>query len=88
MNELGWKLKTRAEMAEIRRLDEKRMRKRKAPCPVCGKPLVPDFRPFCSERCKTIDLGRWLGGDYRIPTEEVPEEGELMDLISEQERED
>jgi endogenous inhibitor of DNA gyrase (YacG/DUF329 family) len=27
------------------------------------------YRPFCSERCKLADLGRWLGGDYRIPDE-------------------
>jgi endogenous inhibitor of DNA gyrase (YacG/DUF329 family) len=32
----------------------------------------PEF-PFCSRRCKTIDLGRWLGETYRIPT---PDEGE------------
>jgi endogenous inhibitor of DNA gyrase (YacG/DUF329 family) len=25
------------------------------------------FRPFCSERCKMADLGRWLSGDYRLP---------------------
>jgi uncharacterized protein len=30
------------------------------------------FRPFCSERCKLIDLGRWAGGEYRIPTKEKP----------------
>jgi endogenous inhibitor of DNA gyrase (YacG/DUF329 family) len=29
----------------------------------------PDF-PFCSPRCKTIDLGRWLGETYRIPADE------------------
>ncbi len=29
----------------------------------------PDF-PFCSRRCKTIDLGRWLGERYRIPSED------------------
>jgi endogenous inhibitor of DNA gyrase (YacG/DUF329 family) len=30
--------------------------------------------PFCSQRCKTIDLGRWLTAAYRIPAEEAPEE--------------
>jgi endogenous inhibitor of DNA gyrase (YacG/DUF329 family) len=25
------------------------------------------FRPFCSERCKTLDLGHWLSGSYRVP---------------------
>ena len=40
------------------------------PCPICGKPSVPDARPFCSRRCADIDLGRWLKGTYRVPTEE------------------
>jgi endogenous inhibitor of DNA gyrase (YacG/DUF329 family) len=43
-------------------------------CPICGKPAVPRYRPFCSARCAQIDLGRWLKGNYRIPTEEAPEE--------------
>lgn len=37
------------------------------PCPICGKPADPAVRPFCSPRCARIDLGRWLGGDYRLP---------------------
>lgn len=40
------------------------------PCPICGKPADAKHRPFCSARCATIDLGRWLKGDYRIPTAE------------------
>jgi endogenous inhibitor of DNA gyrase (YacG/DUF329 family) len=40
------------------------------PCPVCGKPLAPQFRPFCSARCRQVDLGRWLAGDYAIPAGE------------------
>jgi hypothetical protein len=40
------------------------------PCPICGKPASAAFRPFCSPRCRTIDLGRWLGGDYAIPAAE------------------
>jgi len=46
------------------------------PCPICGKPAEPQYRPFCSPRCAQIDLGRWLKGNYRIPTEEAPGEGE------------
>jgi endogenous inhibitor of DNA gyrase (YacG/DUF329 family) len=45
------------------------------PCPICSKPATPQNRPFCSPRCAQIDLGRWLKGSYRIPTEEAPEEG-------------
>ncbi len=57
----------------------------KVRCPVCdrlmegqGRSEWPQF-PFCSPRCKTIDLGRWLGGQYRIPATEPegdpPEDG-------------
>jgi endogenous inhibitor of DNA gyrase (YacG/DUF329 family) len=55
-------------------------------CPICNK-LVdepePDRRPpgstypFCSERCKLIDLGRWLDGKYQIPV--VDREGDAAD---------
>jgi endogenous inhibitor of DNA gyrase (YacG/DUF329 family) len=44
-------------------------------CPVCGKPVLqPANRPFCSSRCKAVDLGRWLGGTYAIPGEPVEDE--------------
>ncbi len=36
-------------------------------CPVCGKPAVAGFSPFCSRRCAEVDLGRWLTGAYRVP---------------------
>jgi endogenous inhibitor of DNA gyrase (YacG/DUF329 family) len=37
-------------------------------CAYChAQPVEPRWRPFCSERCKMADLGRWLSGDYRIP---------------------
>ncbi|NKB81646.1 MAG: DNA gyrase inhibitor YacG [Nitrospirales bacterium] len=41
-----------------------------AQCPVCRQPLCREgntARPFCSERCRTIDLGSWLREEYRIP---------------------
>ena len=38
-----------------------------APCPVCRKPQVPAYRPFCSRRCADVDLARWLRGDYVVP---------------------
>jgi hypothetical protein len=41
------------------------------------RPENPSF-PFCSPRCRTVDLGRWLGGEYRIPVrDEEPSEEEL-----------
>lgn len=66
-------------MGDISEFD-KTKRKRKAGCAICGKPMVTEFRPFCSDRCKTIDLGRWLGGNYRLQSNEEPDEGELLDL--------
>jgi endogenous inhibitor of DNA gyrase (YacG/DUF329 family) len=36
-------------------------------CPICGKPGVAGFAPFCGRRCADIDLGRWLKGSYAIP---------------------
>lgn len=41
------------------------------PCPNCGKPASAGknnpWRPFCSRRCKLIDLGEWLAEEHRIP---------------------
>jgi len=37
------------------------------PCPICTKPGVMAFRPFCSKRCADVDLSRWLKGGYAIP---------------------
>ena len=37
------------------------------PCPICGKPAKADSRPFCSERCRDVDLNRWLSNSYAIP---------------------
>lgn len=48
-------------------------------CPICGKPSLPQYRPFCSKRCADVDLARWLGGRYAIPTDEPPEEGGIPD---------
>lgn len=41
--------------------------KPKAPCPICGLPASPADRPFCSPRCRDVDLNRWLSGAYAIP---------------------
>jgi uncharacterized protein len=37
------------------------------PCPICGKPATDASRPFCSERCRDVDLNRWLSNSYSIP---------------------
>lgn len=40
-------------------------------CAICGKPVAPRGEnrsyPFCSDRCRLIDLSKWLGEEYRIP---------------------
>jgi endogenous inhibitor of DNA gyrase (YacG/DUF329 family) len=48
-------------------------------CPNCRKPAPWEgnpFRPFCSERCRMIDLGAWVDESYRIPGDKKPEEEE------------
>lgn len=51
----------------------------KGRCPICGKPAVHKYRPFCSARCADIDLNRWLGGIYAVPAEEEPDPEEGQD---------
>lgn len=46
------------------------------PCPECGKPSARDSYPFCSPRCKAVDLNRWLSGAYAIPVRADEEEQE------------
>ncbi|WP_122898827.1 DNA gyrase inhibitor YacG [Acinetobacter sp. B51(2017)] len=44
-------------------------------CPRCAAQTTwqdNDFRPFCSERCKMIDLGAWANEDYKLPTQDAP----------------
>jgi endogenous inhibitor of DNA gyrase (YacG/DUF329 family) len=53
-------------------------------CPVCGKLVPPPAEggqrspsPFCSDRCRQVDLGRWLTGAYAVPAaEEEPDDDE------------
>ena len=41
---------------------------RKPPrCPICGRPRVHRYLPFCSARCRDVDLGRWFGEIYTVP---------------------
>jgi endogenous inhibitor of DNA gyrase (YacG/DUF329 family) len=45
-------------------------------CPICKKPVektdgeTAKYSPFCSDRCRLIDLGRWLDGKYQIPVDD------------------
>jgi endogenous inhibitor of DNA gyrase (YacG/DUF329 family) len=57
--------------------------KKEISCPTCGKKSIwsadNPYRPFCSDRCKLIDLGAWAEGKHRVPGEpanpsELPDE--------------
>ncbi len=59
-------------------------------CPTCKQPVPHPvaedrrrFRPFCSERCKLVDLGRWLDGSYAIPGEPADDD-DLLDLAEDE----
>jgi endogenous inhibitor of DNA gyrase (YacG/DUF329 family) len=56
---------------------------RVVPCPQCGRPVewapTSRWRPFCSARCKTIDLGAWAAETYRVPVAESPEPDDQAD---------
>ncbi|HZY12243.1 MAG TPA: DNA gyrase inhibitor YacG [Beijerinckiaceae bacterium] len=58
---------------------------RRPACPLCGKPADAHYRPFCSKRCADIDLNRWLGGVYAIPSRgaDEDEDGERPEQQSE-----
>jgi endogenous inhibitor of DNA gyrase (YacG/DUF329 family) len=45
-----------------------------ARCPTCRRPAVKTYRPFCSQRCKDVDLNRWLSGIYAVPAVEAEDE--------------
>ena len=59
-------------------------------CPTCGAPAAVEFKPFCCKRCADVDLGRWLNGGYRIPTDEAPSDvpGDVPDDVPEDVQDD
>ena len=50
-------------------------------CPTCGKPATERFRPFCSGRCKDVDLNRWFKGAYAIPAAESADDSEEQERV-------
>ncbi|MBQ3774671.1 MAG: DNA gyrase inhibitor YacG [Ruminobacter sp.] len=66
------------------------MKMTKIKCPICNceTEWSPDnkYRPFCSERCKTIDLGGWASGKYHISSPLTPEDMEDEDTAIEIEK--
>jgi endogenous inhibitor of DNA gyrase (YacG/DUF329 family) len=60
----------------------------KVKCPTCGKSIIwnndNEWRPFCSQRCRTIDLGAWADEQYRVAGEPVMDESlETLDQNNE-----
>ena len=49
-------------------------------CPTCGKPETEKARPFCSDRCRDVDLNRWLTGAYAMPAVEEPDPDDASEL--------
>lgn len=50
-------------------------------CPICGKPVDPATKPFCSKRCADVDLQRWLSGRYVVPGGDTDDENPLSEDI-------
>lgn len=44
-------------------------------CPTCSKPETDGYRPFCSQHCADVDLGRWLNERYSIAGEATAQSG-------------
>ena len=62
-------------------------------CPRCKKKFnyySSEFRPFCSEKCRLIDLGQWLNESYTVPVQKLSQEEaeQLEQLIHEKTQED
>lgn len=51
------------------------------PCPICKKPAIVAYRPFCSRRCADVDLNRWFTGSYAVPAApEVDDNGDADEM--------
>jgi endogenous inhibitor of DNA gyrase (YacG/DUF329 family) len=59
-------------------------------CPICKKAVKSDAAefPFCSDRCRTIDLGKWASGDYVIPSPVTDGDDEIRGNAAENPDED
>ena len=55
-------------------------------CPQCDALAIKPHTPFCSRRCAQIDLGKWLNEDYRVPADDVMDEGDVDALIAQLEK--
>ncbi|WP_239014066.1 DNA gyrase inhibitor YacG [Archangium violaceum] len=59
-------------------------------CSICRKPVAPRAEnpafPFCSKRCRMVDLGRWLGEEYRVPDRQADEQEDELPVDQHPER--
>lgn len=49
------------------------------PCPECKRPSTREDYPFCSDRCRSLDLSRWLKGSYAIPVADDESNPDMTD---------
>ena len=64
---------------------ESKGKPRRFACPICGNTFTQattTAMPFCSERCRAIDLARWLNEEYGLPCAAAPEEDDESDPSS------
>ncbi|MFZ4126129.1 MAG: DNA gyrase inhibitor YacG [Rickettsiales bacterium] len=59
-------------------------------CPTCQKPTVAEFKPFCSKRCREVDLNRWFTGSYAVPAVELDDidEESIEEMLKTAEKEE
>ncbi len=57
-------------------------------CPICGKPVESKpqnpYDPFCSERCRMVDLGKWFSDSYRVPARPDELDDEQVDQLADE----
>lgn len=59
-------------MAKAKSVSEEELRVIPGRCPRCGQARIHAYRPFCSKRCRDLDLGAWLDERYTVPVVEEP----------------
>ena len=57
-------------------------------CPICEKPTEKAYKPFCSRRCADVDLAKWMGGAYAIPSTDPDDFEELEEALEQAKRDD
>ncbi|MCH2164926.1 MAG: DNA gyrase inhibitor YacG [Marinovum sp.] len=53
-------------------------------CPICAKATEKAYRPFCSKRCADIDLAKWMGGNYAVPSQDPEDVERAIDELERQ----